>query len=98
MHNQNSNKFNKNLKKSPLFRLDELVLIHDKERGSLLKNSNRQRKGMDAHQDFEEHFLDDVVIALDQRHASLEAEIKTDYQAVKEDVRNRVIFGKQIWN
>ena len=51
----------------------------------------KERKRMDKNQDTIEHYLDDVVIALNQRHANQEMEIKGEYNSIKEEVRNKVI-------
>ena len=51
----------------------------------------KERKRMDKNQDAIEHYLDDVVIALNQRHANQEMEIKGEYNSIKEEVRNKVI-------
>ena len=72
------------------FRLSDLVQIHEKERNDLVKRSVKQRKKMDKAQGEIEHYLDDVVIALNQRHVALEIENKTEYAVVKEEVRNKV--------
>ena len=50
----------------------------------------KERKHMDKNQDAIEHYLDDVVIALNQRHANLEMEIKGEYNGIKDEVRNKV--------
>ena len=67
-----------------------MVQIHEKERNDLVKRSVKQRKKMDKAQGEIEHYLDDVVIALNQRHVALEIENKTEYAVVKEEVRNKV--------
>ena len=74
------------------FRIDQLVNLHENERQTLLKKSMKERKHMDKNQDAIEHYLDDVVIALNQRHGNQEAEIKGEYNSIKEDVRNKVPF------
>ncbi len=74
-------------------RLTDLVQIHDNERNSLLKRSTKERKKMDKDQGEIEHYLDDVVIALNQRHVALELETKTEYTAIKEEVRNKVCIS-----
>ena len=73
-----------------IFRIDQLVNLHENERQTLLKKSMKERKHMDKNQDAIEHYLDDVVIALNQRHGNQEAEIKGEYNSIKEDVRNKV--------
>ena len=50
----------------------------------------KERKRMDKNQDAIEHYLDDVVIALNQRHANQEMEIKGEYNGIKDEVRNKV--------
>ena len=50
----------------------------------------KERKHMDKNQDAIEHYLDDVVIALNQRHANQEMEIKGEYNSIKDEVRNKV--------
>ena len=42
--------------------------------------------------------MDDVVIALDQRHAVMEQEIKNEYHAVREDVKNKVTKKAKLTN
>ena len=71
--------------------MTDLVQIHETERNDLVKRSVKQRKKMDKTQGEIEHYLDDVVIALNQRHVALEIENKTEYAIVKEDVRNKVL-------
>lgn len=71
-------------------RLADLIQIHESERTTLLKRSMKERKKMDKNQSELEHYLDDVVIALNQRHVALEQETKAEYAVVKEDVRNKV--------
>ena len=71
-------------------RLNDLVQLHDKERTALLKKSMRHRKKMDKDQGKVEHYLDDVVIALNQRHNTMEMENRAEYAGVKEEVRNKV--------
>ena len=71
-------------------RLQDLVNLHETERETLLEESEIERKKMDKNQEKTEYYLDDVVIALDQRHAVMEQEIKNEYQAVREDVKNKV--------
>ena len=72
------------------FRISDLVNLHEDERLTLLKKSMKERKHMDKNQDTIEHYLDDVVIALNQRHANQEMEIKGEYNSIKEEVRNKV--------
>ena len=67
-----------------------MVNLHEDERQTLLKKSMKERKHMDKNQDAIEHYLDDVVIALNQRHANLEMEIKGEYNGIKDEVRNKV--------
>ena len=50
----------------------------------------KERKRMDKGQNAVEHYMDDVIIALNQRHAAQEMEIKGEYNSIKEDVRNKV--------
>ena len=76
-------------------RLNDLVSIHVNERDSLLKKSTKERKKLEKNQNEIEHYLDDVVIALNQRHVALEAETKNEYSAIKEDVRNKNLEEKQ---
>ena len=78
-------------------RLTDLVDVHEKERFSLLKRSGKQRKKMEKTQEDIEHYLDDVLIALNQRHGVLEAESKTEYANVKDDVRNKVRTNLCLW-
>ena len=54
------------------------------------EESEVERKKMDNNQEKTEYYLDDVVIALDQRHAVMEQEIKNEYQTVREEVKNKV--------
>ena len=72
-------------------RLQDLVDLHESERENLLQDSEVERKKMDKNQENTEYYLDDVVIALDQKHAVMEQEIKNEYQAVREEVKNKVI-------
>ena len=81
----------KSLIKKKSYRLTDLVQIHETERNDLVTRSVKQRKKMDKTQGEIEHYLDDVVIALNQRHVALEIENKTEYAIVKEDVRNKVL-------
>ena len=71
-------------------RLQDLVDLHETERENLLEESEVERKKMDNSQEKTEYYLDDVVIALDQRHAVMEQEIKNEYQTVREEVKNKV--------
>ena len=64
--------------------------MHENERETLLKKSMKERKRMDKGQNAVEHYMDDVIIALNQRHAAQEMEIKGEYNSIKEDVRNKV--------
>ena len=86
-----SHNFRSLIKKRKSYRLTDLVQIHETERNDLVKRSVKQRKKMDKTQGEIEHYLDDVVIALNQRHVALEIENKTEYAIVKEDVRNKVL-------
>jgi len=76
-------------------RISDLVNLHEDERQTLLKKSMKERKHMDKNQDAIEHYLDDVVIALNQRHANLEMEIKGEYNGIKDEVRNKNLEEKQ---
>ena len=76
-------------------RLTDLVSVHEKERNTLHKKSIKERKRMDKKQGDVEHYLDDVVIALNQRHNVLELETKTEYAGIKDEVRNRNLEDKQ---
>ena len=71
-------------------RLKDLVKLHVQERDSVQIKSEQERVQMDGHQGEAEIYLDDVVIALDQRHAGSEQEIKAEHQAIREEVRNKV--------
>ena len=71
-------------------RLQDLFDLHASERENLLEESEMERKRMDNNQEKSEYYLDDVVIALDQRHAVMEQEIKNEYQTVREEVKNKV--------
>ena len=71
-------------------RLQDLFDLHAAERENLLEESEMERKRMDNNQEKSEYYLDDVVIALDQRHAVMEQEIKNEYQTVREEVKNKV--------
>ena len=79
-------------------RLQDLVYLHESERENLLEESEKERKKMDNNQEKTEYYLDDVVIALDQRHAVMEQEIKNEYQAVREDVKNKVTKKAKLTN
>ena len=56
-------------------RLQDLVDLHEYGRENLIEESEVERKKMDDNQETAEYYLDDVVIALNQKHAVMEQEI-----------------------
>ena len=63
-----------------LARLKDLVELHVQERASIKQKSDAERQASVDRQEESGIYLDDVIIALDQRHTVAEQEIKAEYQ------------------
>ena len=73
-------------------RLKDLVEIHVKEREEIKLKSVNEQQASAKRAEESGLYLDDVIIALEQRHTAAEQEIKTEYQQTHEEVRNKVLF------
>ena len=76
-------------------RLAKVVQKHDSERRTLLARSHKEQDVMSKSQGVSEGYLDDVLIALEQKHGNIDQALQHDYQLLRDDVRNRNMEEKQ---
>ncbi|XP_023320041.1 coiled-coil domain-containing protein 65 [Eurytemora carolleeae] len=70
-------------------RLTGLLAAFNQQKENLLQTSRRDKDEMKLTQQSDEAYLNDIQIALEQKHSELETILRSEFQSRKDEVRNR---------